>query len=265
MNPVDTTNPELRTSLCIQYAGAMTAWQTLRAKNPNLLLATFDALIDKATSTRLHLGFSWDHDALLAMLGHEQQDPDEVDPFIRDFLLNLDLDDSRFTAVTRLTLDGDQWPYLVIGGFREDGGEFEFSSLEGIELFTEVRRLSLGMSAQASLEPLVALTKLESLTLTADELIDSEALLELPALETIEVLNLSPAERQFANKVDVLCELATKGVRVFGVADAAEALVKEGRHHDAMKLYEHLLTDASRSSPRLLEWAAKAKAMSGQR
>lgn len=226
------------------------AWLSLKRRNPKLLLAAIDQLVDSKTQRRLHLGFDGGDAFFTKTLKRAPGDPDVADEQVQTFLLSLDLPDGRFAQVRDLLLDGDKWAYAMIGGFGESGDDFAVDSLVGLELFPKLETLrSAGMLRRASLTPLAKATQLKTLQLDASDLIDEGALLKVKTLRTLQVLNLQPRSARFDELLQVLLTLANRGVAITGVDSVAHWLVAQRRCADALKLYDSLVHGGPWVSP----------------
>jgi hypothetical protein len=203
-------------------------WKTIRKKNPQLLIALADDMMTAAQRKKLGVdGPRYD---------------DDYDARAEKAVLGLDLPDAAFAKLKNVTLDGDKSTYGFIGGFGEAGERFATSTLDGIEQLKQLRELRLcGMVREASLKPLAKLSNLVFLNFSAADLFrDFDALLEIPKLRDLEVLNLYPGDR-YAKNVGVIVALAKRGVRVIGVQHAAMQLVTKKKWQDALALFDHLI------------------------
>ena len=205
-------------------------WADIRKKNPKLLIALADDMMTAAQRKKLGVDGPRYDDHYIAAAERA--------------VLDLNLPDAAFARLKDVMLDGDKSTYGFIGGFGESGDRFATNKLDGLERLRELRELGFGgMAREASLKPLAKLPKLASLNFSvADRFRDYEALLEIPSLRELEILNLYPREKGYAKKVGVVVTLAKRGVRVIGVQDAAMELVTKKKFADALALFDHLIT-----------------------
>jgi hypothetical protein len=203
-------------------------WKRIRKKNPHLLVALADDMMTAAQRKKLGV-----------------DGPRYDDHYIEKnerAVLDLNLPDAAFLRLKNVLFDGDKSTYGFIGGFGESGERFATSTLDGIEHLRELREVGFGgMVRGASLKPLAKLPKLASLNFSAADMFrDYEALLEIPSLRELEILNLYPGDR-YAKNVGVVVALAKRGVRVIGVEHAAMQLVTKKKFSDALALFDHLI------------------------
>lgn len=204
-------------------------WKLIRKKNPQLLVALADDMMTAGQRKKLGVDGPRYDDAYV--------------PAAERAVLDLDLPDAAFARLKDVTLDGDKGTYGFIGGFGESGDRFATNHIDGIEHLRELRELRFGGLARgASLEPLAKLPKLSFLNFSAaDGFRDYEALLEIPSLRELEVLNLFEGDEGYAKKVAVIVALAKRGVRVIGVQYPAMKLVTKKKFADALALFDHLI------------------------
>jgi hypothetical protein len=130
-----------------------------------------------------------------------EDNEDEENPALAEFLLTLELSAEMLGQITRLTLDGDRSVYEWLGGemWHEDDDLFVIRDLAGLEHCSAVEYLVLGQGIVegASLLPLAQLSRLQELRVCAlTGLTDIDVVLQLPALATLSVVNIASSKDQ---------------------------------------------------------------------
>ncbi|MFE4924303.1 DUF6892 domain-containing protein [Streptomyces sp. NPDC056661] len=137
-------------------------------------------------------------------------------PELERFLFTLPLTQEDLSAVTYLCLDGDREVYQLYPHWWHFGGHFTITNLDGIEYCRAVTRLFLGQGIVegCSLAPLAELTELRYISLCAlGKYRDVEALIALPALAELQVVNTAPGQGRDPWS-SVLEHLRARGVAV---------------------------------------------------
>lgn len=185
--------------------------------DPNLKLTVLSALLD---AKLIDLGTP--EQLASHVLGRPvdlEEDGYDLIPEARDYLYRYPLTDELLAAVDNLEFDGGSSIYPFAWYFWS-GEEvaFDISSLEGIELCPNLRTFSaISMLGTVDLRVLLPLRKLETVSLStgASHL---EALLELPALKKVRVLD-DPLYEQVTTPGtparDVFETLKARGVKVW--------------------------------------------------
>ena len=129
------------------------------------------------------------------------EDTYEPNPDLEAFVRALPLEVDKLGTLTSLTLDGDRDVYAWLGGetWYEDEELFVTRDLTGLERCEALEYLNIGQGLHqgCSLRPLRGMTKLRELWLCAlGGYRDIETLLELPALEKIEIGNVATSDER---------------------------------------------------------------------
>ena len=187
--------------------------------DPKLHLAMLDEVM------RRRAGYSWvatlrdRYEALqptVAWSDLESGDPEHASE-LEQLLASLEIELDEVAQLTRLTLDGDRDLYAwVYPSWWDFGDHFEIHDLSGIEQCTALEYLLLGQGlvSGASLAPLARLPRMRELLLCARcDYRDLEALLEIPSLAKLYVVNVATS-KQRSGWETLVAELRMRGVVV---------------------------------------------------
>lgn len=124
----------------------------------------------------------------------EAGDDYEAHTGLEEYLLSLPLSGTALAEIEDLTLDGDRSIYgWIFPDWWNFGDYFVIRSFEGIACCSALQalRFGAGLDEGCSLRPLAELQELRSIAVSAsDDYREIEALLELPKLTKLEVINL---------------------------------------------------------------------------
>ena len=124
----------------------------------------------------------------------EAGDEYEAHTGLEEYLLSLPLPEEALAEIEDLTLDGDRSVYgWIFPDWWNFGDHFVIRSFEGIACCSSLQSLSFGagLDEGCSLRPLASLPQLRRIAVSAsDDYREIEALLELPQLTKLEVINL---------------------------------------------------------------------------
>lgn len=124
----------------------------------------------------------------------EAGDDYEAHTGLEEYLLALPLPEASLAEIEGLTLDGDRSVYgWIFPDWWNFGDHFVIRSFEGIACCSGLQtlRLGAGLDEGCSLRPLAALQQLRRIAISAsDDYREIEALLDVPQLTELEVINL---------------------------------------------------------------------------
>jgi hypothetical protein len=190
-----------------------------RFADPNLQLAMIDEVQRRRSSYSWVESLRERYEALApAKPWSELQHNDcEHVPELQALAAAIEIEVADVAAIDRLTLDGDRDLYMwAYPSWWDFGDHFEIHDLTGIEQCAALDYLLLGQGLVdgASLAPLAALPRLRELHLCAlCGHRDLEALLAIPSLRTLDVVNVTSSPQRGAWQA-LAEELARRGLDV---------------------------------------------------
>ena len=191
----------------------------VRVADPKLQLALIDEVQRRRHDYYWVARFRDAYEALAPTTPWAELEDNDCDHIVEleQLLAAIELEAGDLGAITRLTLDGDRDLYSwVFPNWWDFGDHFTIHDLSGLEHCTALEYLSLGQGLVqgASLSPLTELEHLSELHACAlCGLRDLHALLELPALRKLSIVNVA-SSRERAGWDGVLAALEDRDVAI---------------------------------------------------
>jgi hypothetical protein len=221
-------------------------------KDKNLKLV----IVDEAVSLGEQYCIGWDKDfdefcqlnfGRTVELGHD------INTEIEQFFLNLEIPEKDLLAIEYLCLDADHATFACLTEDLKPHFEYiDIHSLEGIEHCVNLQKLNLGSLAQrVDMQPLIKLSKLETLIIDYYSATHYEALLSIKSLKKLEIYNwhsFTPEDKKILASVLQLlesrCELVVAPVwknSIFSNTKTSDVDLRNSTHTLVQKYADKLL------------------------